>query len=686
MGNDHMKKTKMAMLLSALLISGVASADLTTGLVAYYPFDDCNAKDNSDNGNDGTLNGNAQCVSGIKGKALSFNGSTDYVYVPHSESLNITEQISFGAWVNLRNVTGFADNDIILNKEGIPYELAIHDNSGSVTCFPDSIPTYNFSFYINAGHESHQCGWANGGKAVQKNVWTFLFITYDGNQIKTYFDGKLVSTYYAGGYINTTYEPLLIGARGGSGIAGAFFNGLIDEVRIYNRALTDTEVTDLYNSGGKVIDKENILGSLCGITNKTHQTDMLKLMEVDMTNSIIFPSSIEAVSNYRNLLIQKDVANKTSRQLYNKISYLKNKNNQLISKSIGSFTAKDGKAAWSNFLKSAEVSDSLNKLSVDKKIAKHGYNILTAKLKKTPATLIHKAGTVTSGLLSVYGTACGLYEMYEDASNIMDGGDLAYDTLNLSWHAINVAGGSLSLWELATNIPNVTSKTLSRSAAFLLVPQVVALGYEWARDNVLYEEVDNIINTHTTTLEFRYSIVNEIVNELAKFRTTTPLDDLRGGIITILGKYPNVYKLDGTLFDADNEFIKYLDNVAFLQKQFGKSKYEELTPPELASVAAIYVLGEAASWENSILRTTMINNLTKMPVWGKPYTWGDILPAAFSGKDSFIVFSNLRSQVVNSLNYDVYDDLRTKFDNSFVKQRISIERQIGENIHYYEQP
>jgi hypothetical protein len=75
-----------------------------------------------------------------------------------------------------------------------------------------------------------------------------------------------------------------------------------------------------------------------------------------------------------------------------------------------------------------------------------------------------------------------------------------------------------------------------------------------------------------------------------------------------------------------------------------------------------------------------------MPIWGKPYTWGDILPAAFNGKDSFTVFSDLRTQVINALNYNVYNNLRTRFDSSFVKQRISIERQIGEKIHYYEQP
>ncbi len=67
---------------TALIISvGVASAvDLERGLVAYYSFDDCSAKDLSGNGNDGIIYG-AKCVDGKFGKALSFDGVNDYVRV-----------------------------------------------------------------------------------------------------------------------------------------------------------------------------------------------------------------------------------------------------------------------------------------------------------------------------------------------------------------------------------------------------------------------------------------------------------------------------------------------------------------------------------------------------------------------------------------------------------------------------
>ena len=73
-----MKKTILTTTIAFLLGMGIqqnAHADLKDGLVAHWSFDDCRATDNSCNGHDGTLNGNPQCVDGVKGKAFSFDGS-----------------------------------------------------------------------------------------------------------------------------------------------------------------------------------------------------------------------------------------------------------------------------------------------------------------------------------------------------------------------------------------------------------------------------------------------------------------------------------------------------------------------------------------------------------------------------------------------------------------------------------
>ena len=77
-----MKKTILTTTIAFLLGMGIqqnAHADLKDGLVAHWSFDDCRATDNSGNGHNGTLNGNPQCVDGVKGKAFSFDGSTNWI-------------------------------------------------------------------------------------------------------------------------------------------------------------------------------------------------------------------------------------------------------------------------------------------------------------------------------------------------------------------------------------------------------------------------------------------------------------------------------------------------------------------------------------------------------------------------------------------------------------------------------
>lgn len=232
-------------ILIACTVSNTATADLTMGLVANWSFDDCNAKDNSGNGNDGVIKGNPSCVDGPKSKAFSFNGTTDYIHVKNSSSLNMTQAISFGGFVNLTELNPKGgDDDIIINKEGIPFELGIRNNVTAQACLPDVIPKYNFAFYIDIQKKISLC-WADGGKKVSKNTWTHLFITYDGVQVNTYFDGVLVKTYPMTGTITITGQALRIAARGGEGTPSYLFNGVIDDLRVYNRALTAVEVKEL---------------------------------------------------------------------------------------------------------------------------------------------------------------------------------------------------------------------------------------------------------------------------------------------------------------------------------------------------------------------------------------------------------------------------------------------------------
>jgi hypothetical protein len=92
-------------------INGVAALD--DGLVAYYSFDDGTATDNSGNGNDGRVFG-ATPTGGVLGNALYFNGSSDYVAVPHSSTLNLNSEFTISGWV--KPVAPFAGYVPILTK------------------------------------------------------------------------------------------------------------------------------------------------------------------------------------------------------------------------------------------------------------------------------------------------------------------------------------------------------------------------------------------------------------------------------------------------------------------------------------------------------------------------------------------------------------------------------------------
>ena len=90
-----------AVMLVFLLAFGVnerVNAGLTDGLVAYWSFDDCTAKDVSGNGHGGSQIGTT-CSDGINKKSLTFNGSSDYVEVPNTTELSLTTAMTVSAWV-----------------------------------------------------------------------------------------------------------------------------------------------------------------------------------------------------------------------------------------------------------------------------------------------------------------------------------------------------------------------------------------------------------------------------------------------------------------------------------------------------------------------------------------------------------------------------------------------------------
>lgn len=212
-----------------------------SGLVGYWNFDEGSgtmAGDSSGNGNTGTLYNGPVWVDGKYGKALSFDGSSTYVSVEASSSLDVTSQVTVEAWAYARAyVDNVGDNPHIVSRTYL--------SGGAIHILNIYGGTHKVGFGVNP-FPDQQPSTAD----LPLNVWTHIAMTYDGAYVRFYVNGELDSSYAQSGPIQTTSNWLAFGcmptARYGGPGTWAFFNGMIDEVRIYNRALSQQEIqTDL---------------------------------------------------------------------------------------------------------------------------------------------------------------------------------------------------------------------------------------------------------------------------------------------------------------------------------------------------------------------------------------------------------------------------------------------------------
>ena len=203
------------------------------GLVAAWGFDTgsgTTAADQSGNGNTGTLSSATWSTTGKYGSALSFNGGNAYVNVPDSNSLDLTTGMTIEGWVRPASGGGW---QTLLVKER-PGELVYGLYANTDANRPQS--------QVTIGNIARLL---NGTTTVPAGLWTHLAATFDGTTERLYANGTQVAQLAVSGSITTSTSPLKIG---GNAIWGEWFNGLIDEVRIYNRALTPAEITSDMNT------------------------------------------------------------------------------------------------------------------------------------------------------------------------------------------------------------------------------------------------------------------------------------------------------------------------------------------------------------------------------------------------------------------------------------------------------
>jgi hypothetical protein len=207
------------------------------GLVAYYPFNGT-ARDASKNSNDGLVMGDAYFVNGMKEEAINFDGRNDYVEVPDDNSLDITPSITLSAWIK----------PVETSREYIVHKMNSTSGGGvsySLDIFPS--PGRARGLFVNSiDPKCYSCS-ATGKTEIKRSSWQHIATTANRNEAKVYFNGELEDTApLDGNGIDTTSGPLRIGQY-----QDMFFRGLVDEVRIYNRALSEKEVQAIYQNADR---------------------------------------------------------------------------------------------------------------------------------------------------------------------------------------------------------------------------------------------------------------------------------------------------------------------------------------------------------------------------------------------------------------------------------------------------
>ena len=208
----------------------------TDGLVGWWKFDDgggTTAADSSGNGLTATLYNSPVWTAGKIGDAVNFLGGSDYVSVPDSPSLGGMSALTVSAWAYLTNGTA---QQVIASKRhsGSPYYSYIL-----------SVANNNPSFGV-VNSSSAEATASDNTASVPNNQWFFLVGVYDGSQVYIYLNGSLIG--WQSALTGTVFDSNGNLNFGVGATPGTSLDGKVDDVRIYNRALSATEIQQLYNA------------------------------------------------------------------------------------------------------------------------------------------------------------------------------------------------------------------------------------------------------------------------------------------------------------------------------------------------------------------------------------------------------------------------------------------------------
>ena len=215
--------------------SSASTPAAPSGLVAAYAFDEgsgTTVSDASGNGNGGTISGATWSSAGKYGSALSFNGSSSRVTIANSSSLQLSSGMTLEAWVDPATVSS-AWRDVIEKGNDNYFLMGTTDQSSAAG---------------GGGIIGGSYGQVFTTSPLATNTWSFLALTYDGATERLYLNGTQVASLAHTGAITSSTNALTLGS---DPFYGQFFNGLIDNIRIYNSALSAAAIQSRHDHAGQ---------------------------------------------------------------------------------------------------------------------------------------------------------------------------------------------------------------------------------------------------------------------------------------------------------------------------------------------------------------------------------------------------------------------------------------------------
>jgi len=250
-------QTTICIAIVMLILECSASASLTDGLIAYYPFSG-NANDESGSGNDATIFGASLTEDrfGNSSRAYNFDGINDYIDIGNGVKPPLP--ITVSSWIKQDVISqGLVFRNDAYNNRSYRYGIAI-------ACGGDgTIMSHVF--------EGFSAPWNRVNKISNDSVvtvgdWHHFAVVFNAhNDMQLFWDGEVIEGYYDGSGSGLSYSN----SNGAIGLhytsSGAdYFSGCIDDVRVYDRALSDAEILQLYHEAPEPIPAPGtlILGSI----------------------------------------------------------------------------------------------------------------------------------------------------------------------------------------------------------------------------------------------------------------------------------------------------------------------------------------------------------------------------------------------------------------------------------------